>query len=165
MPTVHGPPVPLPLFADDKAGSQISEIAFRVVVELEGGWELYVVGTATLISPHLAITARHVLEDALKYGAKLKGNKVEADCALMLYQMLPGPIYRIWRVCSAWPCASDIALLHFCLHGASPDHGEIIWKRPGLRMFPPPAGQTVVAFGYRESKITVPEGRDGVRHI
>jgi hypothetical protein len=67
MPSVHGPPVPLPLFADDKAGSQISEVAFRVVVELEG-WKLYVVGTATLIASHLAIAARHVLEDVMKYG-------------------------------------------------------------------------------------------------
>ena len=77
--------MPLPLFADDKAGSQISEVAFRVVVEFEG-WKLYVVGTATLIASlsHLAITARHVLEDVLKYGTKLKGNKAEADCALML---------------------------------------------------------------------------------
>jgi hypothetical protein len=65
---VHNLPA-TPAFRDERVDSPISEFALRVVVEFEG-WKLYVVGTATLICGHLAITARHVLEDVVqKYGA------------------------------------------------------------------------------------------------
>jgi len=50
-----------PAFLDEPADSPISEVALRVLVEFEGG-QTHVVGTATLIAGHLAITARHVLD-------------------------------------------------------------------------------------------------------
>jgi hypothetical protein len=42
---------------------------------------------------------------------------------------------------------------------------KIVWKQPYLRVLPPPVGQKVVAFGYRESKISVTEGQDGQHYI
>ena len=59
-----------PAFLDQRPDSQISEVALRVVVELDG-WEFYVVGTATLIGGHVAITARHVFDYVVKkFGSK-----------------------------------------------------------------------------------------------
>jgi hypothetical protein len=59
-----------PAFLDEPAYSPISEIALRVLVEFEGG-ETHVMGTATLMAGHLAITAKHVLEDRLsRFGAQ-----------------------------------------------------------------------------------------------
>ena len=116
MPMVHNLPK-TPAFRDEKADSPISEFALRVVVEFEG-WQLYVVGTATLICGHLAVTARHVLDHIVQtYGAKLKnGTQAEIDgYEVKLYQVLPGPVYRIWRVHTAWPCETDIAVLHLSL--------------------------------------------------
>jgi len=165
MPMVHNL-AETPAFRDEKPDSPISEFALRVVVELPG-WELYVVGTASVICGHLAITARHVLDHVVRtYGATAKDGQVEIDgCELKLYQVLPGPIYRIWRVCSAWTCPTDIALLHLGLDRTTLPDEKITWKQPLLRVLPPPAGQKVVAFGYRESKIHVTEGSDGQHHI
>jgi hypothetical protein len=48
----------------------VSEVALRLVVEpLDGDPEI--VGTATIVAGHLAITARHVLEDIVsRFGAR-----------------------------------------------------------------------------------------------
>lgn len=155
-----------PAFRDERADSPISEIALRVVVECPE-WKLSVVGTATMICGHLAITARHVLDYVIRtYGAKVKGREVEIEgYELKLYQVMPGPVYRIWRICSAWTCATDIALLHLSLDRTSLPDKKIIGRQPVLRVHPPPVGQKVVAFGYRESNIKVTEGSDGQHHI
>jgi hypothetical protein len=66
-------------FRDEKGDSPISEFALRVVVEFEG-LKFYVVGTATLICGHLAITARHVLDHVIRtYGAKKTDTKTGID--------------------------------------------------------------------------------------
>jgi hypothetical protein len=165
MRMVHNLPE-APAFRDERADSPISEIALRVVVEFDG-WKLFVVGTATLIAGHLAITARHVLEHVVRtYGAKQNSTNLEIDgYEIKLYQVLPGPLYRIWRVHTAWPCATDIAVLHLGLDRATLPDEKVMWKQPRLRALPPPVGQKVVAFGYRESKINVTEGTDGQHHI
>ncbi len=126
------------------------------------------IGTATLISSHLAITANHVLEHAVRtYGVKRKNDKeLEIDAfELKLYQVLPGPVYRIWMVFAAWPCATDIAILHLGLDRTSLPDEKIEYKQPHLRALPPPVGQKVVAFGYRESQISVTESTHGQHHI
>jgi len=166
MPIVHNLPE-TPAFLDEKADSPISEVALRVVVERKD-WQLNVIGTATLIGGHLAVTARHVLDHAIQaYGAKQKADgQVEIDSfELKLYQVLPGPVYRIWKVYAAWPCATDIALLHLGLDRATSPDEKVAWKQPRLRVLSPPVGQKVVAFGYRESRISVTEAEDGQHHI
>jgi hypothetical protein len=59
---------------------------------------LHVVGTATVIAEHLAVTAGHVLDYVVRqFGARRKSEKYAEinDYALRLYQVLPGPVYRI----------------------------------------------------------------------
>lgn len=122
----------VPVFRDIPPDSPISEFALRVVAEFDG-WELHILGTATLIAGNLAITARHVLDYAVQtYGAKWKSvNLTEIDkYALRLYQVLPGPVYRIWSVETAWACPSDIAVLHLRLWGTTSDEERIEWKQP-----------------------------------
>jgi hypothetical protein len=72
-----------PAFRDSRPTNPIQEIALRVVPD----WEMYVLGTATLIGGHLAITAKHVLEQAIrKFGARRVSNGVEAsEYSLRLY--------------------------------------------------------------------------------
>jgi S1-C subfamily serine protease len=132
-----------------------------------------VVGTATVIAGHVAITARHVLEHALStYGARWKTSassdirEFEASFELKLYQVLPGPVYRIWKVSAVWwTSETDIAVLHLAPDPQRSDDGEIIWRTFRLRVLPPPIGQTVVAFGYRQGGVNVTQGDDGVHHI
>lgn len=159
---------PTPAFRDAPPTDPIQEIALRVVVELPD-WELHVMGTATLISGHMAITATHVLDAVFrKFGAERvqKGFEI-GGYSLRLYQVLPGPppVYRVWNVFRAWICPSDIAILHLGLDGTTAPESRVEWRAPLLRMMPPPPGHKVLAFGYRESKIDVSKGADGTPHI
>jgi hypothetical protein len=158
---------PTPAFRDTSPRDPIQEIALRVVVELPG-WEMHVMGTATLVGSFLAVTAKHVLEAAInRFGAQRRSPKqIEVEGhSLRLYQVLPGPTYRVWNVLRAWICPSDIAVLHLALDRASDAEGSLEWRTLRLRVVPPPSGQKVLAFGYRESKIEVTEGPDGTHHI
>jgi len=114
----------------------------------------------------LALTAKHVIDAAINiFGAKQQGPKIEIErYSLRLYQVLPGPIYRVWNVSHAWICPSDIAILHLGLD-SSELAGNVEWKALQVRAVPPLPGWKVLAFGYRESKIEVTEGVDGTHHI
>jgi hypothetical protein len=163
---VHDLPA-TPAFRDERPDSPISEFALRVVVECPG-WNLFVVGTATLIAGHLAITARHVLDHVFRtFGLRASSptQAVIENYELKLFQVLPGPVYRTWKVFTAWPTSTDIALLHLGLDRTSIPDQKIEWKCPRLRVMPPPAGQKVVCFGYREGKVKVTESSDGTHHI
>ena len=163
---IHNIP-PTPAFRDEPADSPIAQIALRVLVEFEGG-ETHVVGTATLIAGHLAITARHVVEYAVRrFGARQNGPNIAEirHYAIRLYQVLSGPVYRVWNVYTAWFCETDIAILHLGLFKTSDPNGVIDWKVPPLRCMPPPVGDKVIAFGYRESVPTITPLQDGGYHL
>jgi hypothetical protein len=87
-----------------------------VVAELPE-WKMYVLGTAVWIGGHLALTAKHVLDAAIrKFGATRTSRGLEvAGHSIRLIQVLPGPVYRIWNVSRAWISSSDIAILHVVL--------------------------------------------------
>ncbi|MGH9747358.1 MAG: S1 family peptidase [Candidatus Acidiferrales bacterium] len=130
-----------------------------MVVELPG-WQLHVAGTAILIAGHLALTAGHVLDTVVR--------RFGSSCELVLYQVLPGPAYRVWNVLRAWRCpTTDIAFLHLAStarnYGAS--DSLVDWKTFRLTASAPSPGETVVAFGYREGQIRVTEGAEGVHHV
>jgi hypothetical protein len=107
-----------------------------------------------------------VLEEILRrFGARQTPQGIEVNYAIKLYQVLPGPAYRIWNVFKAWSCPTDIAVLHLGLDGSSDGASKVAWKQPILRAMPPPVGQKIVAFGYRESTIIVREDAEGTYHI
>jgi hypothetical protein len=85
---------PVPAFRDAVPTDSIQEFALRMVAELPG-WEMHVLGTATLVGSFLAVTAKHVIDAAVNmFGAKQTGpRQMEIDgYSLRLYQVLPGPI-------------------------------------------------------------------------
>jgi hypothetical protein len=94
---------PTPAFHNSHPTDPIQEIALRVIVELPG-WQYYVVGTATLIGGHLAVTAKHVLQEAMKFGAKKVADGFEVSGhSLRLFQ--PGSIESTavnWVANSSW---------------------------------------------------------------
>jgi hypothetical protein len=81
-----------------------------------------------------------------------------------LFQVIPGRGYRTWNVFNAWGNSTDIAILHLGLDGTCGDVETVEWKSLRLRALPPPQGETVLAFGYREGKIDVEEDTDGIHH-
>lgn len=157
---------PTPAFRDSTAIDAAQEIALRVIAELPG-WRFYQLGTAVLIGGRLAITAKHVLEHAFRrFGTTRteKGGEVSTH-SVRLLQVLPGPIYRFWNVSRAWITSSDIAVLHIELDRTSESEPNVQWRAPVLSVTPPPTGQKVLAFGYRESRIEVSETPEGGHHI
>jgi hypothetical protein len=64
-----------------------------VVVELPG-WDMHVIGTATLVGGFLAVTAKHVIDAVISmFGATKHGsNQIGVEgYSLRLYQVLPEP--------------------------------------------------------------------------
>ena len=157
---------PTPAFRDSPATDAAQEIALRVLVEFPG-WQFYQLGTAVLIGSHLAITAKHVLDDPIRrFGSTqtAQGREI-SGYSIRLLQVLSGPTYRMWNVSRAWITSTDIAILHIDLDSTSEDEPDVAWRNPLLRLMPPPTGEKVLAFGYRESKVEVSERRDGGPHI
>jgi hypothetical protein len=156
----------VPIFNDTPPGGAIEEVALRVLVEMPD-WQFQVIGTATLIGAHLALTAKHVIDEASKFfqRKKTKGGEEQSGASLRLLQVLPGPNYRFWNVDRGWRTCTDIAILHLSLDRTSEADVSINWRSLPLRATPPPSGQKVVAFGYRESKIQVSKGPSGQAHI
>jgi len=124
-----------------------------------------VIGTATIVSGYLAITARHVLEDIVtRFGAEKRDEKnfEVSNYVIRLYQILPGPKYAIWQVFSAWPCINtDIAFLHLGLFKYSGSKAPSSWKTPSLKVGLPSLGEPVVGFGYHSSSVKVTPKSDG----
>jgi len=161
----HNLPI-VPIFHDTPPGGPTEEVALRVLVELPD-WEFQVVGTATLIGTHLALTAKHVVDYASKFFQikKMSGGHELSGASLRLLQVLPGLKYRYWNVDTAWRSCTDIAILHLSLDRTSEADPTIEWRCLPLRVTPPPSGQKVVAFGYRESKVQVSKGQSGNAHL
>jgi hypothetical protein len=66
-----------PAFRDSPGVDAAQEIALRVIVELPE-WQFYQLGTAVLIAGHVAVTARHVLEEPFRrFGARQTTNGIE----------------------------------------------------------------------------------------
>ena len=156
----------VPIFNDTPPGGAIEAVAMRVLVAFPN-WELHMLGTASLISSYLALTARHVVEQALRLSTVSQvGDKLEVSRGqLQLLQVLPGPHYRFWNVAQLWMTNTDIAILHLALDSASDPDLPISWVSPRVRATPPPTGQKVVAFGYRESVVRPSIGPSGDPHI
>jgi|SRR5271165_5471217 len=164
--TVHRNLPSTPAFRDSPSLDAAQEIALRVIAEFPG-WRFYQLGTAVLIGGRLAVTAKHVLEDPIRRfgGVRTAGGLEVSGHSIRLLQVLPGPVYRMWNVPRAWITASDIAILHVELDRTSEAERNVQWRVPFVRLTPPPTGEQVLAFGYRESKIEVSEKPDGAHHI
>jgi hypothetical protein len=150
-------PVP-PTFLDANSKDPIQEIVLRVVVELPD-WQFHVMGTGIIIAGHLALTAGHVLDWVLE--------RFGNGCQLVLFQVLPGPIYVKWSALNAWRCSTDIAILQLASNPAIYGSNDLpaVRKVPRLRVSAPSPGERVFAFGYRQGKIEVSTDRNGVHHI
>lgn len=140
----------------------IGEVAIPIlgvgIDEYNNAWPS---GTAVVVAPWLAMTAKHVVEDYLgKFGATQATNGLDPKFQLLTCLTLEGdrgviPLF-IGRI---WYCNSiDIAF--FELLPASEFPLNHIWKVAILDLLPPSVGDRVVAFGYSDSSV-----RDGTNSV
>ena len=161
------PPRQEPTFVRQPLDTPMKEVALRVLVELPDG-ETHVIGTATIVSGFLAVTARHVIDGIIeRFGAANGERGFEiSHYAVRLYQTLPGPRYLVWNVAAAWPSAeSDLALLHLSFHKLSHPGRPIEWRCPMIVSLAPPLGTVVAAFGYHSSTVTTARNPDDGYHL
>jgi Trypsin-like peptidase domain len=107
-------------------------------------------GTAVLIAPLLAFTAKHVIEHILhEFGSDLLQTNTELD--IYLIQPMAGCIWYVSQT-SAW-IGSDICLLR--LHPRNDLASRSNITRLSLTVDPPAANTEISAIGYPSSKLKI----------
>jgi hypothetical protein len=116
-------------------------------------------GTAVVIAPSLAMTARHVVDDYLnRFGCSDSGDgTLDPKFRLLSYIALQGgeglitlAVGRIWH-----HPALDIALLELLYNETLPKNHR--WNLPKLALSPPRRGSAIAVFGYPSSSIELPQ--------
>lgn len=149
-------------------GTSLDSPITKVVVPLIAvyGDELYPSGTACIIAPWLAVTARHVVEDQFEHFVGHPPNKADNAVHETLTYVTPGngqPAIPFF-VSRTWYLEPyDIAVL--LLTPASAMNHQHVWDRPRLSLLPPPEGSTVFAFGYPNSKAENVRGEASILNL
>jgi hypothetical protein len=156
-----------PKFIRQPPNTPMTEVALRVLVEFPSG-ETHVIGTATVVSGYLAVTAGHVIDDIIhRFGATKGEHGFEVfNYSVRLYQTIPGPRYIVWNVAAAWRSEeSDLALLHLALHRLSHPEKPVEWRCPRIVCTSPALGTEVAAFGYHSSTVKTRLNPDNSHHL
>lgn len=153
-------------FEKQDATTPLSEIAMRLVVNFYSG-EPCVIGTGTVITGNLLVSAKHVFDVFWKRRSALEIPSAEFDESLVALQILPGAEYVIWDVVGGW--AHPMSDLMFLRLGSNPgrSHPEkpYVWRGLRVNPFSPEIGESIAAFGYRRSEVIVSKNSAGGNHI
>jgi hypothetical protein len=146
-----------PLFAHTSLQSIITEFALPVAACQGDRWKAS--GTAIIIGPGLAVTAKHVFDDfwGMFEKPRMAPGHNPGDFSMVAGQFLNnGQELAIWNVSKVWTsAATDIAFLH--LTPDSKSAAKHYWRSATLEISPPLPGSRVSAFGYHSPIIGVDE--------
>lgn len=114
-------------------------------------------GTAMIIAPYLAITAKHIVDDHWRqhHGSPLPTGRTEVTGAFLLFAFqapADGPPC-LWSVQRIWSSnITDISILR--LVPTSDSAKQFVgWMRIRINLLPPAVGSKIAAFGYHDSRI------------
>jgi V8-like Glu-specific endopeptidase len=148
----------IPSFSETGLKSPITEFALALIARR--GTDFSPSGTAIVIAPALAMTARHVVEGHWRdFEAKsLAEGESTGTFSLQCFQVLNASDRgALWDVTRMWLSPhTDIAFLG--LQPGSASATNYAWKSPPLNILPPAVGERVTAFGYAGSQVTFREG-------
>lgn len=168
LPRISTFPIHKP-FEKQEPTTPLSEIALRLVINFYSDAP-QVIGTATILTGNLLVTAKHVLADILcSSSSSSSGKAFQIDAHLVAIQILPRSEseYIVWNVFGGIMCpVSDIALLQLATNPEK-SHPESThqWFSPRVNPFAPEIGERVAAFGYRKSLVRISKNADGGNHI
>lgn len=148
-------------FEEMPPNSKISQIVLRIYIEGKG-IDPRPIGSAILIRDKIALTAKHVIDEAMRaYCFKLKIKKVEhaEGFAINLVQVLPRLQRVIWQVRYLTKSAkSDLAFLVIVPH-AYTDEMPAPWNFSiKMRGLIPPVGTKIIGYGYHSSEAIITNG-------
>lgn len=148
----------LPNFVSTGLDSPITEFALALTTRKNDVY--YPSGTAIIIGPQLALTARHVVLDyfsVIEDMPKTSWPPVNASVNfnLFAFQVLSGvKSGNLWNVSRIWGSNfTDIAILK--LSPIYQSSLEYRWKSVRMDLFPPLIGERISAFGYSAPQIRV----------
>jgi hypothetical protein len=153
-----------PSFTKLEGHSPITQIALPLIA-MTGDYASCL-GTATLLCPGLAVTARHVIEYIFKeVGTKMPQDSgavlSEAPFSLLLPQTGDNPddlfVWRSHRMVT--PLDSDLTFLVTAPFGGTSK--DIPMIRPRLTLIPPVVGSRITAFGYPRSIAALSHNEEG----
>src|SRR5437762_9972981 len=102
-----------PNFVATELPSVITEWA--VPLASQRGTDWWASGTAVIVAPHLAITAKHVIEDhwQRQQGDVPEMGEVIGDFSIVAFQVPEVGEACLWAVRRIWPCPhTDVAFLN-----------------------------------------------------
>jgi hypothetical protein len=144
----------VPSFKEVGLKSPFAEFAMPLAAFRDGYYRPS--GTAVIIAPHLAITAKHVVEDFWKnYESSALTPDSHGSFSMVAVQMLEsGQAGQLWTVIKVF-CSrfTDVAFLQLMPLSVLP--AEYRWRGPRINVLPPRVGSCITAFGYHSSKIDV----------
>jgi Trypsin-like peptidase domain len=156
-----------PSFKETGLASPITEIALALTASKDGVWRPS--GTAVVIGPHLAITAKHVIED---YWKKYEGIQIEAEVGerideagsfhIFAFQVLEeGKTGALWEVTRIWLSPfTDVAFIRLTPYSEAARKYK--WRVANINLLPPEVGTRISGFGYHSSAISVKESERGI---
>lgn len=148
-----------PAFQDTGLSSPITQIALALVASTPEG-EHFASGTAVIIAPFIAITAKHVIDDfAQKYDHIRLERPTDLSFYLQAFQIVGADI-NLWQVQRLW-LSHDTDVAFIRLTPASESATTYAWGKAGIDLMPPAVGDRVVAFGYPGSEISYPKKENG----
>lgn len=146
--------MPEPQIHETGLDGVITEIGLALIGIQDDEWQP--VGSAVIIAPKLALTAKHVVDACWRHfdnSYKLKFGDFHGDFGLLAFQVQPGKVGALWAIQKLW-CSphSDLAVLQLTPYSESA--AAYSWCCPLLRIEPPAVGAEVRCFGYRGGKAT-----------
>jgi hypothetical protein len=159
-----------PTFKHTGLDSPITEFALALAANKGDNW--IPSGTAIVISPYLAITAKHVIEG---FWHKFESSRLVADhgssrgysatdkagtFSISAFQVLPGGTSgQLWSVTKiVLSTFTDVAFLHLTNPIGAVQGYQ--WRAVKMSLAPPPIGARVSGFGYRSPRMVVQESND-----
>ncbi|MEX2662124.1 MAG: serine protease [Vicinamibacterales bacterium] len=127
---------------------------WAVPLASQRGTEWWASGTAVIVAPYLAITAKHVIDDHwLRHqGDVPDSGEAVGEFSLVAFQAPQSGDACLWAVRRIWPSPhTDVAFLK--LVPWSVGAASYVWRWATINVLPPPVGSYVAAFGYHDSKI------------
>lgn len=143
-----------PSFANTPLQSPIAAHSFLLMAVYKE--ERFASGTAIVVAPNLAITAKHVIEDFWqKYNPHvLMKERAEAKFSLQAFNVIAERAIGIWDVTKLWSAHyHDLAFIRLTPRAGIPS--DYKWTKLIVELEPPKVGERIAAFGYRDTKVDV----------
>ena len=125
--------------------------------------DIFASGSAVLVAPHLALTARHVTDDFAERYIGIAARSNDRAPYAIIARCFSAGVWRIFHVLQTFNAAEiDLTALYVSL---APDEAPgFVWPRMTLDLLPPHRGSRVTSWGYVTPYANFEDVKRGVIH-